>query len=210
MRVVDLSPDEPERVDQAARILHEAFLDRSPAWPTIESARAEVDESFVEGRISRVALDGAGSVIGWIGGIPLYDGHVLEVHPLAVAAEWQGRGVGRQLIQDLEALAAAAGTTTLFVGTDDETGDTNVSGRDLYPDVPGALRDLASVRHIAGGAADRPPGHPFEFYRRAGFTVVGLLPDANGPGKPDILMAKRVGPSQGDSGPTGSATSGAD
>jgi hypothetical protein len=26
-----------------------------------------------------------------------------------------------------------------------------------------------------------------------GFVVVGVLPDANGPGKPDMLMAKRVG-----------------
>jgi len=24
-------------------------------------------------------------------------------------------------------------------------------------------------------------------------VIVGILPDANGPGKPDILMAKRVG-----------------
>jgi aminoglycoside 6'-N-acetyltransferase I len=34
--------------------------------------------------------------------------------------------------------------------------------------------------------------HPAGFYSRMGFQVVGLIPDANGPGKPDILMAKRV------------------
>ena len=34
--------------------------------------------------------------------------------------------------------------------------------------------------------------HAAGFYRRMGFEVVGLIPDASGPGKPDILMAKRV------------------
>jgi len=35
-------------------------------------------------------------------------------------------------------------------------------------------------------------GHPYEFYEKLGYTVVGVLPDANGPGKPDIFMAKRA------------------
>jgi hypothetical protein len=34
--------------------------------------------------------------------------------------------------------------------------------------------------------------HPYEFYRKVGFTIVGALPDANGFGQPDIFMAKRV------------------
>ena len=34
--------------------------------------------------------------------------------------------------------------------------------------------------------------HPYEFYQKCGFKIVGILPDANGPGKPDIFMAKRV------------------
>jgi hypothetical protein len=35
-------------------------------------------------------------------------------------------------------------------------------------------------------------GHPFEFYQKCGFVIVGVVPDANGYSKPDILMAKRV------------------
>ncbi len=31
-----------------------------------------------------------------------------------------------------------------------------------------------------------------EFYQKVGYTVVGVVPDANGLGKPDILMAKRI------------------
>jgi hypothetical protein len=29
-------------------------------------------------------------------------------------------------------------------------------------------------------------------YQKLGFVIVGVMPDANGPGKPDIYMAKRV------------------
>src|SRR6516225_8724035 len=73
------------------------------------------------------------------------------------------------------------GGTVLFVGTDDEDERTNLSGLDLFPDV---------LRHLSGLANLR--GHPFGFYQRMGFSIVGVVPDANGFGRPDILMAKRV------------------
>lgn len=56
-----------------------------------------------------------------------------------------------------------------------------MSGVELYPDVLGHATRIRNVR-----------GHPYEFYQRLGFAVVGLMPDANGWGKPDIYMAKRV------------------
>jgi aminoglycoside 6'-N-acetyltransferase I len=34
--------------------------------------------------------------------------------------------------------------------------------------------------------------HSYEFYQKCGYTIVGVIPDANGIGKPDILMAKRI------------------
>ena len=41
-------------------------------------------------------------------------------------------------------------------------------------------------------AAQGSPPHALEFYRKLGYTLIGVVPDANGYGNPDILMAKRL------------------
>lgn len=168
--------------DQAAQLLFESFRDLASAWPSIESAREEVSDSLGYGRISRVMLDDASRVIGWIGGQPHYDGRVWELHPLVVAKSLRRRGLGRLLVQDLERIVASKGALTLMLGTDDETDATSLSGTDLYHDLPTAIRNIRNLK-----------SHPYEFYLRVGFHIVGVMPDANGPGKPDIYMAKRVG-----------------
>jgi aminoglycoside 6'-N-acetyltransferase I len=119
--------------------------------------------------------------VGWVGSLDDYDGHVWEVHPLAVAPEHQSRGIGRLLLADLERLAAEAGVLTLWLGTDDEDGRTSLSEGDPFHDPLGRL-----------AAIENHGGHPYEFYQRCGYVLVGMLPDANGSGKPDIFMAKRV------------------
>ena len=179
--MVDLTADDQVAVEEAARLLVAAFEGHSPSWPDLDSALAEVGESFAEGRVSRVALDEAGRVVGWIGAIPEYDGHAWEVHPVAVLPAAQRRGIGRTMLADLEARAAEAGVSTLWLGADDEDGRTSLAGVDLFPDPLEALRAIRNVRD-----------HPFEFYQKCGFALVGVLPDANGFGKPDILLAKRV------------------
>ena len=84
---------------------------------------------------------------------------------------------------DIEAQVAAQGAYTLFLGTDDTLGMTSLFGQDLYPNV---LENLAAIENTVD--------HPFGFYLNLGFSLVGVVPDANGFGKPDILMAKRVRP----------------
>jgi aminoglycoside 6'-N-acetyltransferase I len=106
---------------------------------------------------------------------------VWELHPLVVRQAAQGGGVGRALVEDLVAQVRERGGLTLTLGSDDEDDMTSLSGVDLYPDV---WRHIATIRNLRR--------HPYEFYQRCGFSIIGLVPDANGPGKPDILMARRV------------------
>src|SRR5688500_14735754 len=84
MHIIDLTPEAEEVVQQIAELLVAAFAPHYPgSWDTTADALAEVHESFGDGRISRVALDDDGRVLGWIGGIRTYDGHAWELHPLA-------------------------------------------------------------------------------------------------------------------------------
>ncbi len=178
--IVDLASD-VRLIEPTAGLLLDTFRNRTEDWQDLDSAREEVLASLAPDRISRVLADDSGVVIGWIGGISTYGGRVWELHPLAVRASHRRQGIGRALVEDLERCVASRGALTLWAGSDDEHGETTLSGADLYPDIPGAI---ARIRNLKD--------HPFEFYLRLGFRIAGVLPDANGFGKPDIFLAKRV------------------
>jgi aminoglycoside 6'-N-acetyltransferase I len=182
MQIVDLLPDNESAISQVAELLVEGFAANWPgSWPDLESAQEEVQESFAAGHVSRVALDEDGTVLGWVGGISQYRGHVWELHPLVVRVSQQGQGIGRALVADLEERVKERGGLTVTLGTDDVTGQTSLSGIDLYPHV---WEHVAHIKNLKR--------HPYEFYQKQGYVIVGVMPDANGPGKPDILMAKSV------------------
>ncbi len=188
VRTIDPKAAAAEIHEQLAELLVEAFREMAPtAWPDLDSARSEVIETLEPERKSLALLDDDGRVAGWIGAIPAYDGNVWEIHPLAVRPDLQKRGLGRRLLEEIERLAADSGVSTLWLGSDDEVGWTSLSDRDLYDD---PYRAMSTIRDLGG--------HPYRFYERCGFRIVGVLPDANGPGKPDIFLAKRVTRPAGD------------
>lgn len=183
MRIEQLTSDSTALLIAVADVLVDGFTGTgAEVWQTRDDALETVQESLDEDRISRVAVDDDGRVLGWISAVETYGGHVWEIHPLVVRRDCQGRGVGRALVEDLEQQVRERGGMTVCLGTDDENGRTSIGGADLYPDPLDAARQIEDLG-----------GHPFAFYRRLGYAVVGVLPDANGYGKPDILMAKRVG-----------------
>lgn len=187
MKIVSLTPDQKSLVQQAAQILVEAFNICSPkAWPSLENGFDEVRKMLTNGRILRAALDREGNMTGWIGGIPQYDGNVWELHPLAVRPDQQGIGIGRQLVLDFEEQVRQRGGLAITLGTDDENNRTSLSNVDLYADTWKKITEIKNLNR-----------HPYEFYQKLGYTITGVIPDANGMGKPDIIMAKRIKPSEG-------------
>lgn len=181
VRISDLSPDDADAIQQVAAMLVAGFREHwIDAWPTLEDALNEVQEGFDKGWISRIAVDQHGEVVGWIGGQHSY-AFVWELHPIVVRPDRQGSGIGRALVLDLEDRVREKGGITLMLGTDDEDDMTTLSGVDLYPDIPGHIAGIRNLRR-----------HPYEFYQKLGYTIIGVVPDANGIGRPDILMAKRL------------------
>ncbi len=182
LTIEDLQPTDERAIEHCARILVDAFRGHTESWPDLDTALAEVHDDLANGVVTRIVRTPDGDIAGWIGTIEQYDGHVWEIHPVAVAPARQRRGIGRAMLTDIETIAARRGVITLWLGTDDEDGRTSLGGLDPYPD---PLAALAAIQNIGG--------HPFEFYQRCGFVLAGLMPDANGLGRPDIYMAKRVG-----------------
>jgi len=164
-------------IKQVASILYEHFEN----WITsYEKAIGVIKETISVERISLVAIDNENKAIGWVAGIHNYPA-AWELHPLVVAKEYRYKGIGSKLMQSFENEVGNRNGRVIYLGTDDEDGLTSIYGKELFPDVLGKLKNIENINN-----------HPFEFYLKNGFEITGIIPDANGFGKPDIIMCKKV------------------
>ena len=70
------------------------------------------------------------------------------------------------------------------VSTIDATNATTLSSVELYDDPIEHLKRIDVL--------DKVRGHAYQFWQKAGYTVVSVLPDAEGCGIPCIKLAKRL------------------
>ena len=181
-RILPIGPADAAAVERAAALLVEAFREHHPrAWPDMEAGREELRECLNPEWIILGAFDADGVLVGWIGGQPQYYGDVWELHPMVVDERYRRRGIGRMLVLELERRLRERGVLALYLGTDDEDERTSIGGVEVFPGVLDRLQALRNLRD-----------HPFEVYQRLGFEVIGMIPHANGFGRPDILMAKSL------------------
>ena len=176
MEIKEFPRNDQALLRQAQQLLQECF----PQAYSGDLAVQQMALCLEEERLAFMAEED-GSLLGFVGAMPQYGVTAWELHPLAVTEARRGEGIGAALVARLEKECAARGCLTLYLGTDDEFFQTSLSQGDLFEDTFQKIRNIQNLGH-----------HPYEFYQKQGFQIVGVLPDANGPGKPDIWMAKRV------------------
>lgn len=167
-----------EQLTQAAHLLAEEI---PHGWETVAAADAELQELIKDDVFLCFALIDS-RVVGFGGMIPQYGRLTYELHPLVVKKAFWNHGIGRAILFALEDRVYEAGGRNVYLGSDDEFPDrqTSLRGVDLYDHFLEHLRTFQAGEHPSG------------FYLKCGYHLVGVIPDANGIGKPDILMAKRL------------------
>ena len=180
--IEQLSGQEAAAVKSAGALLTEAF----PHWCTdLATGIEEVEGCLEEGKIALIAQLGE-QVVGFAGAMPRYGITGWELHPIVVDTPARRTGIGQALLRELEARVADRGGILLYAGSDDEFGQTSLSNCDLYDGLWEKVRNLSN-----------PGGHAVGFYLRCGYRLVGVMPDANGFGKPDLYLAKRLRAAEG-------------
>ncbi len=179
MNIVNMTELHKTQIIQAAQILTDSI---PTGWSSLQEALDEIKERLIPENTLLAAVEDD-AVIGW-GGIlaPIYNGNVFELHPLAVRGDKRMQGVGRAIVLALEDAARERGGLTIHLGADDEEegGETSLANVDLYEDLPEKIKNFTSGTHQSG------------FYLKLGYKIIGVMPDANGRGKPDIFFGKRL------------------
>ena len=178
MEIINMKELNKFQLTQAAQVLTDVL---PLGWATLSDAMDELSE-LLNGEATLLAAVENGEVVGWCGIRPEYRGNIFELHPLAVRGDRQHKGIGRLLMENIEKAARERGGLVIFLGADDERpgGETSLANVDLFDNLPKHIQEF------------EPGTHQTAFYLKLGYKIVGVVPDANGIGKPDIFMAKRL------------------
>ncbi len=179
---IDLANSSDDIKKKAARILFDASKSvTNTSWQTVESAEREVSDCCNAEYLS-IGYIAHDELAGWVGLRPMYGTITWELHPIMVKPELQKQGIGTKLLNEIERMAKEKNILNIILGTDDEFGKTSLSKIDLYnSDI---FDEIDKIQNLSD--------HPFGFYQKNGYKIIGVIPDANGLNKPDILMGKRL------------------
>lgn len=175
MKIITLNAETVEYNQQVVALL-------AKEWPHhyADSAEQEMARCLEPQRLALAMVEGP-TLMGFVGAIPQYGVTGWELHPLVVDGRFRSLGVGSQLCRALEQLLKEKGCLTVYLGSDDDNNSTSLAGIDLFQDTFAKLSAIKNFKR-----------HPYEFYQKAGYQIVGVVPDASGLGKPDIWLAKSL------------------
>ena len=168
--------------NQAVQLLLETFP-KANMWPDLDEDTAieTVEESIVKENIC-IGLKINDRLIGWGCLCPGYWGKTWELHPFAVLTEFQGKGYGYILMNEIEKRAQEKGAIGIILGSGDEEKLTSLSKKEINDE--NIFEEIKNIKNIGN--------HPYEFYKKCGYMIYGIIPNAYGQYKSSILMWKDI------------------
>ena len=157
-------------------MLHKAFPDHYPK----NVAKEEIIRLLKGDNMLYVAVENE-TVIGFVGTSKARRYiSAFQLDLMVIKPERRGEGIGTKLLDIVEHRLRDKGVVTLFIGTDDEGYKTSLTGTNIYEDTFEKIESISST------------SHPYQFYQKQGYQIVGVIPDAFGIGNHDIVVAKRL------------------
>ncbi|BAK88619.1 aminoglycoside acetyltransferase [Pseudomonas aeruginosa NCGM2.S1] len=173
--------DSEKYITQAAEILFDVFSHINfDSWPSLQKATETVIECISAENIC-IGILINDELCGWVGLREMYK-KTWELHPMVIKKKHQNKGFGKILIFETEKKAKERNLEGIVLGTDDETFRTTLSMSELNNE--NIFHEIKNIKNLKN--------HPFEFYEKCGYSIIGVIPNANGKNKPDILMWKNI------------------
>lgn len=115
--MIEITPIESINSDNMRLLteLAELWLEAFPGYEC--NPLDEIRECLSADRLAFAALDDERAA-GFVGAIPQYGVTGWELHPLMVAKDYQGRGLGSELLRLMEEAVRERGGITLYLGSD--------------------------------------------------------------------------------------------
>jgi len=171
-----------ETIKQAIELMYITFSEiNGNLWLKNEKdAFIEVKEC-IKGANICIGIKLENRLIGWAGLRQMYE-KTWELHPIVVKKEFQGKKYGQKLLNELERIAYKNGIIGIVAGSDDETNSTSLSDKKINGE--NIFDEIKSIKNYKN--------HPFEFYKKCSYSIIGIIPNANGQNKPDIWLWKDI------------------
>jgi aminoglycoside 6'-N-acetyltransferase I len=172
--------------EQAVKVLLEAFP-ADEMWPDLDEKIAlKTVEFCISNKNICIGMKVGNDLAGWVCIRPKYvkikNEETWELHPLVISPRYKGKGYGKILMEEIEKIAQEKNIIGIILSSGDEANKTSLSEKEISG--INILEEIKNIRNYKN--------HPYEFYQKCGYSIIGIVPNAYGLKKTDIWLWKDI------------------
>ncbi len=172
--------------EQAVKILLEAFP-ADEMWSDLDEKMArETVEFSIYGKNICIGIKIGSELAGWVCLRPEYEKikneATWELHPFVISPKFKRKGYGKMLMEEVEKAAQENNIIGIILSSGDEANKTSLSDKEITGE--NIIEEIKNIKNYKN--------HPYEFYQKCGYSIIGIIPNAYGIRKTDIWLWKDI------------------